>query len=218
MSGRISLKALVVTLVVLVGATASAGTYSGGDGSAENPYRIANAADVDELHVTSGDWDEHFILTTDVDLSGITYTTAVIAPDMDSSYGFQGTAFTGVFEGRGYSLLNLKINSSIADYVGLFGNIDSGKVKNLCLIDINIQADDYIGGLAGKNSGVIINCGVTGNVSGDDGVGGVCGHPLRRRGPGGRLPHRRAGGTLRGPGQGRGRRPYRLRHRPPGAR
>lgn len=47
---------LLFVMVVLLAASASAGTYSGGgDGSVENPYRIATAADMNEIGDNPGD-------------------------------------------------------------------------------------------------------------------------------------------------------------------
>ena len=52
-----------------------AGTYSGGSGTAEDPYRISTVADWQELIVhLLDDWDKHFILLNDIDFGGINIT------------------------------------------------------------------------------------------------------------------------------------------------
>jgi hypothetical protein len=42
--------------------------YSGGSGTAQDPYQIATAADLIALGETPGDYDKHFLLTADIDL------------------------------------------------------------------------------------------------------------------------------------------------------
>ena len=81
------------------------GTYVGlnGSGTQENPYLIENAVDFDEFTDNSSYWATgiHTKLMTDIDLSGRTYTTAVIAPDTDNgTSGHQGTIYAGVFNGN----------------------------------------------------------------------------------------------------------------------
>jgi len=118
-------------------------------------------------------------LETDVNLVGRTYTTAVIAPDTDqTTYWFQGTSFTGVFDGNDHKITNLIIDDAGAGnwYLGLFGCIDAGEVKNLCLEGNSVRGDFYVGGLVGTNySGSISNCYSTGDVNGYYGVGGLVG-------------------------------------------
>lgn len=64
------------------------------------------------------------------------------------------TAFTGVFDGKGYVVNNLYMNAA-RQYLGLFGQLGSGStVKNLGLINANISGGTlYIGALAGINFG-----------------------------------------------------------------
>ena len=82
-----------------------------GEGTEGNPYRIEDLAD---FHVFAADpnyWDDHTRLETDPNLVGLTYTTAVIAPDTDNTNSsFDGIAFTGVFDGNGHKISNLTID------------------------------------------------------------------------------------------------------------
>jgi hypothetical protein len=147
-----------------------------GGGTQENPYLIQSRADFDEyanpanasIYWTNG---VHTKMMCNLDFAGTTYTQAAIAPDINNSYGnysFDGTQFSGVFDGNGFIISNLTINKPYKDFIGLFGYIGiSGKIRNLGLVDFNvINGDDYIGGLAGINSGSITNCYATGKVSG----------------------------------------------------
>jgi hypothetical protein len=154
---------------------AKAFPYSGGSGTADDPYQIATADDLLELRASPDHYDAHFILTADIDLAPCTFTTAVTAYDTDNlTGGFQGDAFTGVFDGNGHIINNLTINTSGAgnDYLGLFGHVDGGEIKNLRLSNVSIISGDdsiYVGGLAGFNqNGNINNCYSTGTVTAGD--------------------------------------------------
>jgi murein DD-endopeptidase MepM/ murein hydrolase activator NlpD len=157
-------------------------TYSGGSGTAESPYQIANADDLLALRDNTGDYGKCFILTADINLDsnlpgGQVFTTAIIAPDTSSSYGFQGTAFTGTFDGNGHKITNFTINGGSNQYLGLFGQINSSvSVKNLSLENFAVVGINYyVGGLVGYNNGSISNCYSAGQVSGVVYVGGLVG-------------------------------------------
>ncbi|MHC4076149.1 MAG: hypothetical protein ACYSRZ_07030, partial [Planctomycetota bacterium] len=116
--------------------------YSGGTGTELAPYLISTPEDLDAVGANPDDWDKHFLLTSDIDMTAYTYATALIAPDTDNTtIGFQGTKFTGVFNGAGFKVINLTIDTAGVgnDYLGLFGYTDStGTVNNLGLEDVNI--------------------------------------------------------------------------------
>ena len=57
-----------MALAVFAG-NAAAGTYSGGDGSEGNPFLIATAEDMNEIGANPDDWDDHFLMTADVNLA-----------------------------------------------------------------------------------------------------------------------------------------------------
>jgi len=153
--------------------TLHAGTYSGdGDGSPENPFQLATVTDLVNLSTASADWGSCFILANDILILTAAFNQAVIAPDTDNTnLSFNGTAFTGSFDGRGFKITNLTINTLNAgnDYLGLFGSISAGAVvENLTLENVKItggQDSFYLGGLAGVNAGAIRNCRVSGLIT-----------------------------------------------------
>jgi rhodanese-related sulfurtransferase len=154
--------------------------YSGGSGTANDPYQIATAEDLILLGETPEDYDKHFILTADIDLDPNlpgrkVFDRAIIAPDTnDVKFAFQGTDFAGVFDGNGHVISNLHIQGS--GYLGLFGQLDyTAKISNLGLemVYINGTGSD-IGGLVGLNRcGDIATSYSTGTVSGKETVGGL---------------------------------------------
>ena len=165
--------------VCLLSSTAQA-KYGGGTGDPNNPYQIATAEDLMLLGDSTEDYDKYFILTTDIDMDpnlpgGKVFDKAVIASDTDPADPnsiFQGTPFTGTFEGNGNTISHLTIEG--ASYLGLFGRLKfEAEVKNLGLVDVNITGSgNYIGGLAGYNEWAVVNsCFSTGEVRGSEAVG-----------------------------------------------
>ncbi len=156
--------------------------YGGGTGEPDGPYQIATAEDLILLGETPEDYDKHFILTADIDLDPNlpgrkVFDRAVIAPDInDVELDFQGTPFTGVFDGNGYMISHLTIQGQ--GCLGLFGKLESGvNVKNLGVVDVNITDSGlYVGGLVGENKGSISVCYSTGVVNGGRSVGGLVGY------------------------------------------
>jgi len=149
--------------------------YDGGSGTEAEPYRISGVSDWQELMATAADWASHFALTADIDLNGISITP--IAPDTSTtSGGFQGTPFTGVFDGNDNVISNVDVNMPGSDFVGLFGYLGTdGQIKNLGVEDTLIIGKSSVGGLAAGNSGTISNCYSSGSVSGTSTVGGLAG-------------------------------------------
>lgn len=171
--------------------------YSGGLGEPNDPYQISTAADLFTLAADINDYNKCFILTADINLDpnlpgNQVFTTAVIARDANNSnLSFNGNSFTGVFDGANHEIFNLTIdtNGAANDYLGLFGKINHGNVKNLGLENVNIRGIDgnnpylnnfnYLGSLAGTNlDGNINNCFSKGSVFSGNGTyasGGLIG-------------------------------------------
>jgi hypothetical protein len=156
--------------------------YAGGSGTEDDPYQIATAEDLITLGETPEDYVKHFILTDDIDLDpnlpgGRVFDRAVIAPDWnDSSRQYSGVPFTGIFDGNGRVISKLTIEGN--NYLGLFGYLDSDAIisdLSIEAVDVNGIAD-FISSFAGFNYGSIIGCSSTGDVSGNDDVGGLVGY------------------------------------------
>jgi len=182
---KLSTFKLTVTLLlslILSSPLTTYAKYSGGIGQPNNPYRIAEPADLNSLASNPNDWDKNFILTANINMQAYTYSTAIIAPDISNSEpGFQGSDFTGSFDGNDLNISNINIDTAEQDnnYLGLFGRIaEAAEVKNLGLELCNISGGDYsryIGGISGENQGNIQNSYATGYLYGYDCLGGICG-------------------------------------------
>ncbi|MEN8126799.1 MAG: GLUG motif-containing protein [Planctomycetota bacterium] len=178
---KTSLFASLMCVLLSTCALAVGGDMGGADpnGSAEKPYLIKDINDFDVFASDPNYWAAgvHTKLMTNIDLAGRTYITAVIAPDGGGSSGvFQGTPFSGNFDGNGFIVKNLSINGT--RYCGLFGKINTGsEVKNLGTKNVFIIGTlyYYIGGLVGQNYyGSIMNSYSTGTVNGGS-AGGLVG-------------------------------------------
>ena len=176
------MRTLLLTLVTClwVASTATA-KYSGGSGTAQDPYRIATAADLIALGETPADYDKHFILTANIDLDPNlpgrkVFDKAIIAPDTDPGYDFQGTSFTGLFDGKGHTIKNLKVTGR--HYLGLLGCLGyTASISNLGLEAVEVRGTGWdVGGLVGANGGLITSSHSSGLVSGDSSVGGLVGY------------------------------------------
>lgn len=151
-------------------APAHAATYSGGTGTEGDPYLISTVQDLLDLSNTanSADWSKHFLMTNDIDMSGVTTFTPI---------GNAATRFYGVFDGGGHVIQNLTIDLSAQDYVGIFGYLGAScQLKDLGLQGYSISGNGYTGALVGANRGTVTDCYATGSVTGGWGrVGGLVG-------------------------------------------
>ena len=167
-------------LLTFLPAIASAGSYGGGTGEPNNPYRIVTAEDLNDIGSYEEDWDKYFILVNDVNLAGYTGTQFKIIGRWIYYDDPRNKPFVGIFDGNNHKVWNFTWTSDAIDGIGLFGYVgDAGQIKNLGLenIDVNATNGECVGGLVGQNywNGALTNCYLTGNVSGKYNVGGLVG-------------------------------------------
>ena len=118
-----------------------------------------------------------YMLMGDIDMSSLgTLTSSLI----------NGT-FTGTFDGNGYTVNNMKIDTqgAVTSNIGLFAKTENATIKNIGIknADINAINSSNVGllvGYNGKNAdnsvvSTIENCYTTGNISGEYWTGGIAG-------------------------------------------
>ncbi len=151
--------------------------YGGGSGEPNDPYLIYTAGQMNEIGLREADWDKHFKLMADIDLSDYTGTEYnVIGTGMNNR-------FVGVFDGNGHTISNFSYTSTRTSNIGIFGCVGSlsekGEIRDLGLLDPNVDAGtgSCVGSLVGYlGDGTISNCYADGAIiSGDDKVGGLLG-------------------------------------------
>jgi len=171
--------------------------YGGGDGTERDPYLVATAEQFCAISNDANDWDKHFTLMEDLDLTGIS-----VYPISYWSQTDKDKPFSGVFDGNGKAIKNFKspvISSGLFDYVSgphaeirnvtlvdpniegvfvgpLVGCLEEGIIKDCAVVSGNIRADSYVGGLIGfVTYGVVKNCYSNANVTGNWNIGGLVG-------------------------------------------
>ncbi len=170
--------AILFAMLPLSIARADGSPFAGGTGEEDDPYQIATADQLDKVRYFLSD---HFILIGDIDLNtppfnaGEGWTPIGTGYDGAAPHLFDG--FKGTFDGKGHTISNLMVNRPGSKYQGLFASTQGDSViKNVGLIDANVQGDVYVGSLAGYNDrGSIINCYAVGKVTGSF-AGGLVGY------------------------------------------
>ncbi len=146
-------------------------SYWKGNGTGTSPFLIYTAEQLNTIGSVVCEWDKHFLLCADLDLSDFTGTSFNIIGNMSNP-------FTGIFDGSGHTISNLRYISASKQPIGLFGYV-TGQIKNLGLIDPNVNAEtgSDVGLLVGNlGEGIITNCYAEGGkVSGFSDVGGLVG-------------------------------------------
>jgi len=177
---------LILLFAIIATSTLAANGILPGTGIETDPYLIEDLDDFDRFVADPNYWavGVHTKLMTDIDLSGRTYTTAVIAPDTDNTNNtFEGTSFSGIFDGDDFTVSNLNINAEDTNnnFLGLFGEKrgSTSEIRNLGIKNVCIFGgigSDFLGGLVSFNDGgSVINCHSSGSVSGSLLVGGLIG-------------------------------------------
>ena len=92
--------------------------------------------------------------------------------------GWSPVTIRGAFNGNGHTISNLMINRPTSNAVGLFGVItDAASIDHIGLLGVDIIGQTEVGGLAGRNQGVVANSYAIGKVTGKDAtVGGLVGY------------------------------------------
>ena len=160
--------------LVLVCAPRGEAKYSGGHGSADDPYLVSTAQDLLDLGGSMEDWGLHFKQIADIDMDGVWIPEG-------RAIGSEELPFSGVFDGNGRTIAHYACVCSHTNGVGLFGQVRGfdAVIRNVTLIDPCIEAEavEYVGALVGRlNAGTVVDCRASGvRVSGHMGVGGLVG-------------------------------------------
>ena len=158
--------------------------FADGNGTAEDPYQIANGAQLAKLaqDVKGGKnyAGTYFVLTADILLNNTegweNWNESTEGLNSWTPIGSNRHQFTGTLDGDGYSVSGIYINSG--DYQGLVGFLGSGgTLQNVGVKTSYIKGGYSVGGLCGRNNGTVTNCYNTGSVAGTgDYAGGLCGY------------------------------------------
>lgn len=161
--------------------------FAGGSGSAEDPWQIATAEQLDRVR---DDLTAHYVLVDDIDLSGYenwmpigAFQSKSDAPE-DAEVPHPDYAFTGTFDGAGHTISHLTVSCEAPMGAGLFGcaagtDSSAAYIGHFTLKDVNVSGFYLVGGAVGLQ---FMNCPVSdihlvGNntLAGMQGVGGIVG-------------------------------------------
>ena len=133
------------------------------------------------------DAETEFLITTPEQLAGISELvnggedfkgkTLKLTNDLDmnnhpwTSIGSESTLFNGIFDGQGHTISNVNVTTGLSEsYYGFFAKLASDAVVKNVTIEGNVNpaagSTVYAGGIAGLNSGEIIDSNFSGNVNG----------------------------------------------------
>ncbi len=147
--------------------------FAGGDGTEENPYLVADA---DQLDSVRNYPEAYFRQIDDIDL--INYTGGngwepIGWFEDPSDPNPEIILFKGSYDGNGFVISNLYIDKPSHDYIGLFGMVSEAIIRNVTIIDAEVNGFENVGILAGlatrgltyERSSVIENCHTSGVIS-----------------------------------------------------
>lgn len=163
--------------------------YSGGEGTATNPFILKTSNDLTVLSATPGDWSEGVYLRLDADID---------ASGLSACIGSASSPFRAVFDGNGHCVRNLTLSgTALGQPTGFFGCIDGGEVRNLGITSASVSGTNGVGILAGElRKGRIERCFTSGSVKGSSiCVGGLVGENVT-----GQILNSYSGATVENPG------------------
>lgn len=166
-----------------------ASSFAGGSGTEADPYLISNGWELAYLayQINYGNAaqynNKYYALTADIDLNNVNWDPIGCIYN-SSGVGETSKSFVGHFDGRGYTVYNLFINTSKYyhnRFFGLFGVVEAGGyVENVNVSGCNIVIDGDVkgqvccGGIAGRIvTATVANCTVDGKISASTSSGGV---------------------------------------------
>ncbi len=127
-----------------------------GAGTAEDPYRIATAEDLDAIN--HYDLTACYRLDVDIDLAQSPRDKPLV------------WYFDGRLDGAKHVITGLTMRGG--DHLGLFGDLGArASITNLDIRDVNITGGDYLGALVGRSRGRITACRANGTIAGRNVLG-----------------------------------------------
>ncbi len=160
--------------------------YGGGGGTAANPYRIKTAEQMNAIGSHPSDWDKHFKLMADIDLSSFDGQDGRPVFNIIGYHAFNALVpetwpFRGVFDGNGHTITNFSYSTFRWHDVAIFGYVNStnADIRDVLMVtpNVDVPSSDYVGALVGRlENGTVRGCSVEGgSFAGDNYVGGLVG-------------------------------------------
>jgi hypothetical protein len=168
-----TLRRIVTFSLVAYRLAYAAGGVMTGTGTSADPFLVADYSDLKAVGVgTTYTLSSAYRLITDIDASP--------SAAEDSSRGFKPIGaykmpFTGIFQGGGHVIRNIKIKRG-TQCIGLFGFVRNSEISNLGLSGVTIIGGEYTGALSGMSvHSTMTDCFATGSTMGINSSGRVGG-------------------------------------------
>ena len=157
--------ALILLLATLLTATAAQtaradSTFSGGDGSQGNPYKIANEIDLRQLATDVNGGNSYsgkfFQQSQNITLTQNFTSIGCYKPTNQGG----SKPFSGTYDGGNKTISGLTINGS-TNMQGLFGQVENATIQNLTLSGASVtNSASYVGAFVGWSNGglTMTNC------------------------------------------------------------
>lgn len=153
------------------------GDFADGDGTADNPYQIENAEQLNNVRQYP---DKEFVVIKDIDLDVAPYNTGAGWEPI----GSDDQPFTGTFNGNGKKISHLFIRTSNKG-AGLFGYTVVATLRNVVIDEADVEGRQtssspsdkaLVGGLIGSAINTnIYHSSSSGTVKGYNAIGGLVG-------------------------------------------
>lgn len=171
------MKRLLTTAALFLCSLLTFAQFSGsGSGTENDPYLILNPIQLNQLRNFLDQRNVYFKLMSDIDITEF----------IEGEYPSQGwmpigtslVPFRGIFDGNGKTITGLWINRQNSDYVGFFGCLGEGCIKNLKIEGTTVKGNKYVGLLVGyASNSEIKSCNIIGGrINGETYVGGCIGY------------------------------------------
>ena len=155
-----------------------------GAGTKASPYLISSEKDLAYLSWTvyynkkTYSSNTYFKQAADLDMSDYLWQPIGIYYNRDGVQVTRG--FKGNYNGDSYSISGLQTptgSSNAESYQGLFGYVDNSSsiIENVNLVNVEINGNQHVGGVAGQSTAKIYNCSVSGIINGNQYIGGIAG-------------------------------------------
>ena len=151
-----------------------------GSGTSDSPYQVTNVSQLQCVGNTStvdgASLGDNYTMTEDIEATNTANWNngagfRPIGNNSDDDY------LNGSFDGDRNNITGLTIDRPSEDRTGLFDTIGApGTVENVGVAQANVTGRNEVGGIAGRNEGIVTFAGVLGDVNGTEGVGGLIGY------------------------------------------
>jgi hypothetical protein len=161
--------------------------YNDGEGisyplEVEIPELVKNISHLEHLYNMRYYLNETFNLTRNLDFNNESHYLNSSNKNLWTSgagwlpIGNNSKRFNGELNGQGFTISNLFINNSSLSFAGLFGACESETIiDKLGLLNVNITAYINVGAIIGYSLAVVNNSYATGNIYGENQIGGLVG-------------------------------------------